>query len=91
MPRPKSLIVSMEITTAGRAHNCRQSDQHRIKKDMHRLTVKSDGDEHHYCLPCAAAFLAKDVDRLQSLLAHAKALAGSVASGSGAAAEHRRS
>jgi hypothetical protein len=69
----------MEITTAGRAHNCRQSDKHRIEKGMHRLTVKSDGDEHHYCLACAVSFLTKDAERLQSLLAEAKALA-SVAS-----------
>lgn len=75
MPRPRSLIVSMEITTAGRAHNCRQSDKHRIEKGMHRLTVKSDGDEHHYCLACATGFLAKDVERLRMLLAQAQALA----------------
>ena len=69
MPRPKSLIVSMEITVAGRAHNCRQSKRHRIEKGMRRLTVKSDGDQHHYCLPCARGFLAKDLERLQTLSA----------------------
>ena len=74
MPRPKSSIVSMEITVAGRAHNCRQSDKHRIEKGMNRLTVKSDGDEHHYCLTCATAFLAKDLERLNALLAQTKAL-----------------
>lgn len=76
MPRPRSLIVSMEITTAGRAHNCRQSDKHRIEKGERRLTVKSDGDEDHYCLACATTFLTKDVERLQSLLAETKAMAG---------------
>jgi hypothetical protein len=75
MPRPKSLIVRMEITTAGRAHNCRQSDKHRIEKGMHRLTVKSDGDEHHYCIACATSFLAKDVARLQDLLVQTRARA----------------
>ena len=74
MPRPRSLIVSMEITTAGRAHNCRQSEKHRIEKGMRRLTLKSDGDEHHYCLACAASFLKKDVERLQSLLAQTTAV-----------------
>jgi hypothetical protein len=72
MPRPRSLILSMEITTAGRAHNCRQSDKHRIEKGTRRLTVKSDGDEHHYCLACATTFLAKDAERLQLLLAQAR-------------------
>lgn len=69
MPRPRSLIVSMEITTAGRAHNCRQSDRHRIEKGMKRLTIKSDGDAHHYCLACARSFLAKDLERMQVFLA----------------------
>jgi hypothetical protein len=77
MPRPRSLIVSMEVTTAGRAHNCRQSDKHRIEKGMHRLTIKSDGDEHHYCIACAVSFLAKDMARLQELLAKTQALAAS--------------
>jgi hypothetical protein len=76
MPRPGSLIASMEITTAGRGHNCRQSDTHRLEKGMPRLTIKSDGDEHHYCLACAIAFLTKDVERLQALLAETKARAG---------------
>lgn len=67
MARPRSLIVSMAVTVAGRAHNCRQSDRHRIEKGMKRLTVKSDGDEHHYCLACAKGFLAKDSERLQAL------------------------
>lgn len=71
MARPRSLILSMEITAAGRAHNCRQSDDHRIEKGMKRLTIKSDGDEHHYCLACAKTFLVKDIDRLQALLTEA--------------------
>lgn len=74
MARPRSLIVSMEITVAGRAHNCRQSDRHRIERGMKRLTVKSDGDPHHYCLVCARTFLAKDVERLQALRAEIEAI-----------------
>jgi hypothetical protein len=77
MPRPKSLIVSMEVTMAGRAHSCRQSDKHRLEKGAHRLTVKSEGDEHHYCIACATSFLARDVARLQDLLAQMRALAPS--------------
>lgn len=75
MARPKSLIVSMEITTAGRAHNCRHNDAHRIEKGVRRLTVKSDGDEHHYCLNCATGFLVKDVERLQAVLTEVRSLA----------------
>ncbi|TRZ53142.1 hypothetical protein D4S03_02260 [bacterium] len=66
MPRPKSLLVSMEITVAGKAHNCRFNKGHRIEKGVSRLTVNPD---QHYCLPCARSFIAKDLQRLQSLLA----------------------
>ena len=70
----KSLIVSMEITTVGRAHDCRYNKRHRLEKGDRRLTVRSDGDEHHYCLECAKVFLRKDVERLRQLLAEVEAL-----------------
>ena len=69
MSRPRSLIVSMAITAAGSSHNCRNNDGHRIAKGVKRLTIKSDGDQHHYCLACAKGFLVKDVERLHELLA----------------------
>lgn len=68
MARPKSLIVVMELTAAGRSHDCRFNKTHRIEKGVRRLTVRSDGDEHHYCLACAKGFLTKDVERLQAIL-----------------------
>ena len=68
MARPKSLIVSMEITAAARAHNCRHNKDHRIEKGVKRLAIKSGGDKHHYCLACAKSFLLKDAERLQALL-----------------------
>ena len=34
MPRPKSLVVSMEITTAGGAHDCRYNKNHRLEKGI---------------------------------------------------------
>jgi hypothetical protein len=43
----------MEWTHAGRAHDCRNNKDHRIEKGQRRLTINSDGDEHHYCVPCA--------------------------------------
>jgi hypothetical protein len=66
--RPKSLILSMEWTTAGRAHDCRYNKNHRIEKGQRRLTVMVDGDEHHYCVACAKRFLATDIQHLQRLL-----------------------
>lgn len=59
----------MEITTAERAHNCRHNDRHRIEKEMKRLTIRSDGNPHHYCLACARGFLVKDLARMQAVLA----------------------
>jgi len=75
MPRPKSLVVTMEITTAGRAHDCRYNKKHRLEKGIQRLTVREDGDEHHYCLPCGKTFLVQGVERLKSLLAEIETLA----------------
>lgn len=74
MARPKSLIVSMEITAAGRAHDCRYNKNHHFEKGDRRLTVRSDGEEHHYCLACAKVFLARDVERLRAFLAEVEAL-----------------
>ncbi len=42
------------------------------EKGDHRLTIKSDGDEHHYCVGCAKTFLAADIKRLQALLEKAE-------------------
>ncbi len=78
MPRPRSLIVSMTITTAGRTHGCRQNDAHKIAKGDSRLTIKSDGDEHHYCLGCAQKFLEADIMNLRRVLDEIEALRVSV-------------
>lgn len=70
----KSLIVSMEITTVGRAHDCRYNKRHRLEKGNRRLTIRSDGNEHHYCIECAKVFLRKDVERLRQFLQQVEAL-----------------
>jgi len=72
MARPRSLIVSMEWTQAGRAHDCRNNKDHRVEKGQWRLTVRSDGNDHHYCVRCAKTFLAADIQRLQGLLEQAE-------------------
>jgi hypothetical protein len=72
MARPRSLIVSMEWTHAGRGHDCRNNKNHRIEKGDRRLTISSDGEPHHYCVPCAKGFLAADLRRLQLLLDQAE-------------------
>lgn len=74
MARPKSLIVSMEIATVSRAHDCRHNKNHRLERGDRRLTVRLDGDEHHYCLACAKIFLARDIERLRAFLTEVEAL-----------------
>ena len=67
MARPKSLIKSLNITQAGRAHNCRSNNKHRILKGESRLTVKDGSDEHNYCLACAAKFVDAAIVELNKL------------------------
>jgi hypothetical protein len=74
MARPKSLLASMEITVAGRAHDCRFNEDHRIQKGCNRLTIKVDGDPHHYCLACARSFLLRDMERLKDILSQVNRL-----------------
>lgn len=73
MARPKSLILNIEWTQAGRTHDCRHSKSHRIEKGDRRLTIRVDGDKHHYCMACGRCFLAADIKRLEALLAEAEA------------------
>ncbi len=76
MPQPKSLILNMEITTAGAKHGCRHNKRmHRLVKGDRRLTIIADN--HHYCLPCAKHFLERDIERLQKLLAEVNSLQSS--------------
>jgi hypothetical protein len=67
MPRIKSLVTTMRVTTAGNSHNCRNNEKHRIEKGTKRLTVDPDGDKHHYCLDCAKTFLEKDIEMMQGI------------------------
>lgn len=76
MPRPKSLIVSMEWTTVARAHPCRNNRAHLLAKGDPRLTIREDGDEKHYCVACARGFLAADVKRLADMLETAPPTSG---------------
>lgn len=63
----RSLLVSMEWTVAERAHDCRYNKKHRLQKGDRRLTIKSDGERHHYCVACAKSFFEYDLKRLRAL------------------------
>jgi hypothetical protein len=43
---------------------------------MRRLTIREDGDEHHYCLSCAKLFLLQGAERLRSLVVEVEGLIG---------------
>lgn len=63
----KSLLVSMELSVAGRAHGCRHNKNHRVEKGEPRLSIKVDRSHHHYCLACARKFMAASLHRLNEL------------------------
>ena len=65
---PESFLVPMEFTTAGHAHLCGYDSQHWLDAGMVRLTVRSNNDEHHYCLKCANRLLSQGVGQLQTFL-----------------------
>ncbi|MCY1504076.1 hypothetical protein D9M68_382320 [compost metagenome] len=69
----KSLLVSMELTQAGRAHSCRYNKAHRIQMGEPRLTIKVDRSEQHYCLSCAETFAAASLQKLLALSEQIKA------------------
>ena len=66
---PESLLMPMEFTTAGHAHLCGYNRQHWLEAGMVRLTVRSNNDEHHYCLECANTLLIQGIGQLQIFLA----------------------
>jgi hypothetical protein len=64
MPRVRSVLLSLSVTVAGRAHQCRFNETHRIVKGDRRLTIKADGEEHHYCLACGRKMIGLGLERL---------------------------
>jgi hypothetical protein len=50
----------------------------KIVKDDSRLTIKSDGDDHHYCLSCAQKSLEADIVNPRRMLDEIEALRVSV-------------
>jgi len=76
MARVESILVPMEFTTASHAHECGYDDRHSLETGMARLTILDEhGEEHHYCLNCARAFLREGLEQVQVLLEAAKRLA----------------
>jgi hypothetical protein len=63
----KSLVLSVQIDIAERAHNCQANDKHRITRGDSRLKVRNGRSWDHYCRSCALAMIARGIDRLEGL------------------------
>jgi hypothetical protein len=67
MPRVKSLLIRVEIDDAKKAHNCQANSGHRVEKGDKRLKVRNGRSWDHYCAPCAAVIVQRDILELQGL------------------------
>ena len=70
MARTKSLLIRVEVDHALKAHNCQASVNHRIARGDKRLKVRNGRSWDHYCFPCAAVILQRDIAELQNLQHH---------------------
>ena len=67
MGRNRSLRIQTEVDEAGRAHNCKSNDQHRIERGDRRLKVRTKGFWNHYCLDCARKMVRRDIEEFEAL------------------------
>ena len=68
MPRPKSIIKSVQIDIAEKAHNCKHNKSHRIQRGDKRLKLRKDRAWEHYCTACAKDILERDIQTMNRLL-----------------------
>lgn len=69
MPRPKSIILRVEVDTAQKAHNCQHNKNHRLERGDRRLKVSNHRSHDHYCVACALDIVARDIAKLQDIAA----------------------
>ena len=67
MPRPKSILQSVEVNVVQRAHNCQHNPNHRLEKGDKRLMIRDKRSQEYYCVACALEILKRDSARLQAL------------------------
>jgi hypothetical protein len=67
MPRPKSVLLRLEVDTAQRSHPCQHNPAHRLQKGDKRLKVTKNRSPEHFCIACAIPIIDKDVEKLRSL------------------------
>ena len=69
MPRPKSVLLRLEVDTALKAHDCQHNSAHRLQRGSKRLKVTKDRTPEHFCVQCALNIIKRDIAKLQSLAA----------------------
>ena len=70
MPRIKSLLVRVEVDQSIRAHNCQANSRHRLVTGDKRMKVRNGRRWDHYCVPCAAVIIERDIAELHELQRH---------------------
>ena len=63
----KSLIGSVKVDVALRAHNCQANARHRVERGDVRLKVRNGRSWNHYCRECASAIISRDIAKLTAL------------------------
>lgn len=63
----RSIIETVRVDRAGKAHNCQANSKHRINKGDVRLKVRNGLGWDHYCRACAQQIIAKGIGRLKEL------------------------
>jgi len=67
MPRPKSVLLRLEVDAALKAHNCQHNSAHRLERGFKRLKVTKDRTVEHFCVHCALEIIKRDISKLQGL------------------------
>ncbi len=68
MPRIRSLVTTVRIDVAQRAHDCQANGNHRLSKGDRRLGVKKDRSWDNYALASVRRILQGDAAKTASLL-----------------------
>ena len=64
----KTLVDTVKVENALRAHNCQANNKHRIQKGEIRLAVKNQRSWNYYCKTCGENIISRDIEKLQALL-----------------------
>ena len=67
MPKPKSIILRVEVDEAQKAHNCQHNPNHRLRRGDKRLKVWNQRSADHYCVECALNIIERDMAKLRQL------------------------